>query len=507
MTFWNPDTIRASCGGTWLARCPAPPPTATGVSAAPVIPGLSTDSRAIRPGQVFLALSGDKYDGHSFLRDVVHAGASMLIIDNPGAIPVGGLPKPVGIVKVGDTKKALLKLAAAYRKTLAKTRVIAVAGSNGKTTTTRLIHAILSTRMRGTSSPKSFNNDVGVPLTILSARENDQYLLCEVGTNAPGEIATLAQAVQPDIAVITSIGREHLEGLGSLDGVAREEASLLSHLRPGGIAVVTADAPALTEHLKVVPNVVTFGREGHADLRLTAVEHSLSAECPGLRFVVNDRASYTLPLIGEHNALNALAAIAVARRLGVPDDQIALALTTATAPDMRLQRLTIGGVNIINDAYNANPESMIAALKTLVALGGNATRRIAILGDMLELGPAGIDAHREIGQTILDLGSRGTPGGSVGGGGGIDSVIIVGHLGLHTAERLGRGGGGVPGWNSDRYTLVSDLDAGQAAPVANLLRPGDLVLLKGSRRMRLERIIEALKQRFASSATPLATCN
>ncbi|MBX3359140.1 MAG: UDP-N-acetylmuramoyl-tripeptide--D-alanyl-D-alanine ligase [Phycisphaeraceae bacterium] len=485
MSFWNPDTIRAAAGGLWLARPPVSAQSTAGVPADAPLAGVSTDTRSLRPGQVFLALKGEHFDGHTFLRDAVLVGSSLLILSDAGAIPAGGLPRQVGIIKVADTRRALLRLAAAYRKTLEKTRVIAVAGSNGKTTTKVLIQSVLSSRFRGTTSPKSFNNDVGVPLTILSASPSDQYLLCEVGTNAPGEIAALAEVIEPDVAVLTSIGREHLEGLGSLDGVAREEASLLAYLRPGGTAVVTADAPSLAEHLKVVPNLVTFGRSAHADLRLTGVEHVRTpAGDPALRFVVNDRQAYTIGLVGEHNAQNALAALAVGRRFGVTDEQAAAALMSAAPPPMRLQRAVIGGVEILNDAYNANPDSTIAAIQTLAAIGAGARRRVAILGDMLELGAAAPDSHRDVAQAVIDSGT-------------IDQVIYVGHLSLYGADRLSSAG-----WADDRYTLLSDLDSDQPGMIASRLEPGDCVLLKGSRRMRLERIVEALKARHGPPTEP-----
>ncbi|MBC7834398.1 MAG: UDP-N-acetylmuramoyl-tripeptide--D-alanyl-D-alanine ligase [Phycisphaerales bacterium] len=485
MKFWTTDKVRVAAGGSWIARAP---------QGEIELNGLSTDTRSIRPGQAFLALRGDRHDGHAYLRDAVNAGAALLIIDRPEVVPpgVGGsggtgagsgvFSRPVAIIKVADTGRALLKMAGVYRKTLSRTRVIAVGGSNGKTTTTRLIDTLLATKLRGTASQKSFNNAVGVPLTILSASGSDQYLICEVGTNAPGEIGMLAEVIEPEVAVITSIGREHLEGLSTLEGVAREEAQILTYLRPGGLAVVTADAPQLAEHLRCVPNVVTFGRSDKADLRLTGVEHVTSADGRvSLRFTVNDRQTCTLPMIGEHNALNALAALAVARRLGISEGVIGDALAAATAPAMRLERVNICGIEVINDAYNANPESTIAAVRTLASLGANAKRRIAVLGDMLELGAAAPDAHREVAQAVLDAGN-------------IDKVVIVGHLGLYTAERLARD------WAYGRYVLESDLDAGQAKNVAALFEPGDLVLLKGSRRMRLERVLEALRERVGTTA-------
>lgn len=480
MTFWTPESIRAAVAGTWLARTPASD------RARPE--GVAIDSRTIRPGQVFLALKGDRFDGHAFVPAAIAAGASMLIVERADALPAS-LPEGTAALRVPDSRKALLRLAAAYRASLAATKVIAVGGSNGKTTTTRLIHAILSTRLRGTCSAKSFNNDVGVPLTILSARESDQYLICEVGSNAPGEIALLAAVVRPDIAVITSIGREHLERLGSLEGVAREEAAMLPEVRPGGAAIVPADAPVLLDHARAAAadgrTVVTFGRAAEADLRLTAFEHVASDPAPSdptpdaIRFQVNARQSFQAPMVGEHNALNALAAIAVARRLGLSDAEIARGLAGVVVPDMRLQRTLVGGIHVVNDAYNANPDSTLAALRAFAAINAAAPRRVVVLGDNLELGDAGPDAHREIGRAILAL----------AGGRAIDLLVAVGPLAsiaADTVESAAQAAG-------PRVVRFPDLDEGRDRAAAALLRPGDCVLLKGSRRVALERVVAALR--------------
>ncbi len=479
MTFWTPDNLKAACAGSWLARA--------NPRAAVAIDGLCTDSRAVRPGQAFLALRGERFDGHAFLADAVRAGAAMLIVDDATAFRPERLSRPVPAICVADTGRALLKLAAAYRRSLDTTRVVAVAGSNGKTTTTGLIGAVLSSRLRGTSPRGSFNNAVGVPLTILAAQPGDQFLVCEVGTNAPGEIASLAEVIEPDIAVLTSIGREHLEGLGSLEGVAREEASLLAFLRPGGLAVVTGDTPLLGEFLAPVPHLVTFGRAESADLRLSDFAHDASTPGgipDGSRFSVNSRWSYRTSLLGEHNALNALAAIAVARRLGVPDDDIARALAAAKGPPMRLERSRIGPVDVLNDAYNANPDSMAAAIRTFLEIGGPAQRRVAVLGDMLELGPHAPEAHRQIGRLLRTSA-------------GIDAVVLVGHLMLHAAEALHDPREPGAPWSDDRILCISDLDDAQAATAARWLRPGDFVLLKGSRGRKLERLLTPLGARFS----------
>jgi UDP-N-acetylmuramoyl-tripeptide--D-alanyl-D-alanine ligase len=475
MNFWNPDNLRSLLSAQWLAR-PVDGCTLT---------GLSTDSRAIGPGQVFLAIAGERFDGHAMAGAAAAAGSPVAIVDNPQAMPTP-YPPGMGVLKVQSTTRALLKLAAAYRRTLDGARVISVCGSNGKTTTVRMLRAVLSQRLQGTASVKSFNNHIGVPLTILSARQSDQYLVCEVGTNAPGEIAQLSEVVSPDIAVITSIGREHLERLGSLRGVAFEESSVLEFVRDGGMGVVNVDSPELAEVVAGLPKrpakVLGFGESAGADVRVVSVEQTFD----GLTLTLNDRSTFRLPLLGRHNAVNAAAAVAVGRRLGLGDEEIGAGLRSVSGAEMRLERSEIGGVWILNDAYNANPDSMRAALHTLSELGSGAQRRIVILGDMLELGEQTPALHAEIGDCIASL-----PG--------LDTVILVGTHMNSAAERL-----------NGRALRLESLDGGGAGEVASLLRPGDLVLIKGSRRMRLERVCAALKARFtddlgsAAAATAMA---
>ncbi len=476
MSFFTPTNIRSVCGGTWLARGDG--------DATPRLAGVGIDSREVREGQVFVAIRGETHDGHAFVSEAIARGAGMAIVEDGRVLEEGGAsPEGAYVLKVADTRKALMRLAAAYRKVLQKggTRLIAVTGSAGKTTTVRLIDAMLSNSLRGRASVKSFNNDIGVPLTILSAETGDQYLVCEVGTNAPGEIGRLATIIEPDVAVITCIGRAHLEGLGTVEGVAREKAALLMHLRAGGLAVAPADggsgahaaaACVLADVLRCVPQVVTFGRSDEADLRLTSFGHEARGASLHSAFEVNGRSQFETPLLGEHNALNALAAIGVARRFGISDEAIAAALSGFSSPEMRLQRLQIGPVSVLNDAYNANPESTAAALRTLSEVDVEG-RRIAILGDMLELGEHAGSAHREIAEAILRLGN-------------IDRVVAVGHHMLAAAERLMRD------WPPERCEIISELSPEQARRIAGLLNPGDTVLVKGSRRMRLERIIEAI---------------
>ncbi|MDX2146201.1 MAG: UDP-N-acetylmuramoyl-tripeptide--D-alanyl-D-alanine ligase [Planctomycetota bacterium] len=494
MSFWTLDSIKSIVGGTWICR---PESLAERIAAGETpLGGVSTDTRTIRPGNVFFALRGDRFDGTAFVAAAARGGAPLAIVnphDGPGeSHPVLAALEPEARASMGvlvapdDTGAALLRLAGAYRKTLEGTRVIAVGGSNGKTTTTQLIHAVLGEQFRGSASIKSFNNAVGVPLTIFGARKGDQYLVCEVGTNAPGELATLASVIAPDIAVITSIGREHLEGLGSLAGVAREEASLLSFLRPGGVAIVPADAPELGDAIRVLaigegaraPTFVRFGVGEQADLRVTSVEASRSPETPGVRFQLNGRFWYQIPLVGEHNALNAAAAIGVARRLGMVQADIERGLLSARGPAMRMELRSAtfagGELRVLNDAYNANPDSMLAAIRTLATLGAGATRRVAILGDMLELGPSSRELHAEIGRAIASSGTA-------------DLCVFVGEHMQHAAAIVR---------TTSPQTRVVNVPSSEPAEVALMLRelrPGDFVLLKGSRRMALERVLVAIE--------------
>lgn len=464
MNIFDHDSFKSAVAGQWVARPSARPALITGVS---------TDSRSLTQGEAFIALKGDNFDAHHFIPQAISRGASLVLLERDSALPKGNLPPGLSAIKVPDTRKALMRLARAHRQSLDGTRVIAVTGSNGKTTTVRLIDAALSSRLRGVASIKSFNNEIGVPLTILRARKGDQYLLCEVGMNAPGEIAQLAEVVEPDIAVITSIGRAHIENFGSTDAIAIEKGSLLRFLRPQGLAVIPSDNQRLAELARKSPNVVTFGREDHADLRVTSSAHITSPDgATRLRITLNNRFTLDLPILGEHNATNIAAAIAVARRMGLEEDAIATALASAAPPDMRLQRKRIAGIDLYNDAYNANPDSAIAAIAAFSSLAADAPRRVVVLADMLEMGDLAADGHRDVADAILRAPN-------------IDRVITVGQHSLHAANRL------LEHWTPDRVLMLAELDAAAehgAHRALAALRPGDAVLLKGSRGMRLERL-------------------
>lgn len=471
--------ILAPLGARWL-RAPA-----TGVRVLPA--GVSIDSRKVPAGGLFVAIAGERVNGNDFLDAAFAAGAAAAIADHPDRAAAARGP----VLLVSSARRALALLAADYRRRLAGTRVIAIAGSNGKTTTTRLLAAALSAAWPGHWPEKSFNNDLGVPLTILACPPAARFLLCEVGSNAPGEVAALGAIVRPDAAVIVSIGREHLEGFGSLAGVAAEEASIAAALAPGGRLIATADSPELAAALAALAlpargvQTTTFGLAPHADLRPAAIDLGPA----GQHVTLADGTAFTLPLLGEHNAVNALAALAVGRWLGLPDATLAAGLATARPAEMRLERSTIAGVDVLNDAYNANPESTLAALRTFVALHPRAPlggRRIVVLGDHLEQGPGGPAVHEELGRAIAAHAAAGR----------LDALITVGPLAA-LAGVAARAGG-----LADIYGVPSTADPHAAAAAARI-NPGDAVLLKGSRGTRLERLADALRARAATDiATP-----
>lgn len=433
---------------------------------------VSTDTRTIRPGSLFVALRGGRFDAHEFLGQAKAAGAVAAVVERKPAES----PADLTLIEVGDARKALGRLANYVRRQFKHTKVIAVAGSNGKTGTKHLIHAALSRHLKGSISPRSFNNDVGVPLTLFAANPRHDYVVVECGTNHPGEIEALSRIAEPDVSVITNAGPEHLEGLKDLTGVRKENAAITSGMKADGLLVVHGDDRALVAACGAFAGrKVTFGMEKSNDLWAADVR----ADFSGVRFRLNgSRQEVFVPMLGRHAAVNALAAIAVARRMGVPDAAMLAGLAEAEGPAMRLERTEVGGVSVINDAYNANPASMAAAVETLRDLPHAGGRKVAVLGDMLELGAAGDGYHREAGKHAARC--------------DLDLLLCVGPDGSLIAAGAVAGG-----MSSDCVHCFADADAA-AREIGVLVRPGDLLLLKGSRGMRLERIAEALEPATAA---------
>lgn len=462
--FFDPEQLRGVLGATFVARPERADPAAVGAT----LRGVRIDSREVGERDVFVAIRGDRLDGHDYVRDAIRAGSRLVIVEDASCLPTP-LPEGLWALRVDSTRRALLRLGAAYRRTLSGVKIIGITGSNGKTTTVRLLDRVLSESLRGSASIKSFNNAIGVPLTVLGAKATDQYLVAEVGTNAPGEISELGAMLEPDIAVIIAVGHAHLEKLGSLEGVAKEKASLANHAR--SLVIANADAPHLLDALPRSPARLLYGKSDSADLRLTNVAPRSGGH--GVWFEINNRARFELSIEGEHNAMNATAAVAVARRLGMHDKAIASALLDAAGPEMRLERTTIAGVDVVNDAYNANPDSVIASLASLGPERDG--RRILVLGDMLELGDRSDELHAMVGERIAARARS---------GGGPELVVLVGESARATARGIG-----------DAVPVEACAPDEAPAVVAGIAAQGDLVLLKGSRRVGLERVLEALQPR------------
>lgn len=435
------------------------------------ITAIDTDTRHLKAGALFVALRGGNHDGHDFLPQAAAAGAVAALVERLPAQETAGLH----LIEVPDTRQALGKLGRMIRQQVTA-KVIAVGGANGKTGTKHLIDAVLRTSLRGTISPKSFNNDIGVPLAIFAADPHQDYLVLEMGTNHHGEMRVLTGIGLPDVAVITNISAEHLEGLGDLMGVRREEASIVEGLHPKGLLIVNGDDADLLEAVSIYPGRrITFGLKESNDLFATDIRCTWE----GVHFRLNGRADVFVPLLGKHVAVNALAAIAVGRRLGLPEVLILEGLAKATGPAMRLELQTIGSITLLNDAYNANPASMKAALETLMALPSSG-RRLAVLGDMRELGEASDQLHREVGEFAGAL--------------ALDRLICVGEQAALIAEAARQ-----VGLAAERIVRFGDT-ATAARAVPEWLSKGDLVLLKGSRGMQLEVIAEAITTAAARRA-------
>ncbi|MBL1217087.1 MAG: UDP-N-acetylmuramoyl-tripeptide--D-alanyl-D-alanine ligase [Planctomycetes bacterium] len=479
--FWTTSQFQAVTGGRW--QCGDGSPCLSPLA------GVCIDSRTIRSGQVFIAIKGDRFDGHDFLIEAVSNGAGLLVVERCSARTIEAVEReatsrmgsaPVSVLQVENTIAALAQLAAAYRRCLApETTVIGITGTNGKTTTRRIVQTVLSQTMQGSASVRSFNNHIGVPLTVLGAQAGDRYLVAEVGTSAPGEIESLAEILRPDVAVITSIGPGHLDGLGTVPEVAREKTALLRLMQPGdaGLAVVNADADIDPPLLNIPQPLTTFGWSPQADLCMMACQESMT----GTDFQLSDQTGWHVPLLGRHSAGNATVAIAIARHLGLSDQTIQAGLSAVTPEPMRLALCALPDeTRVINDAYNANPDSMLAALACLVQVSSGRPA-VAVLGDMLELGPDCLQYHREVvRQAVQDLES-----------GRLSRLVLIGPTMQQAADAEQVAG-------HEHVIVSADHQADTLAEVAaQAVSPGDLVLVKASRGMALERFVDAVRSQCA----------
>jgi UDP-N-acetylmuramoyl-tripeptide--D-alanyl-D-alanine ligase len=433
--------------------------------------GVSTDTRSMQSDVLFVALSGPNFDGNQFAQAAIAGGA--------GALLLGGdlesvealrseVPEDVALLHHGDPRRALSDLGAWHRSRL-NIPVIGVTGSCGKTTTKNILVELLSSVRRVVGSPSSFNNDIGVPHTIFLADEETEVLVIEMGTNHPGEISALCRTARPIGAILTNIGAAHLEGLLSIEGVAKEKGDLIACLPEAGFAVLEADSPWTPQMraLAAAP-VITFSVDGGGDLNATDVWFHAA----GTTFRLGGR-EVTFPLLGLHNVQNLLAALAACQGLGIPAEEILPFVSELSSGRRRLEKKTVGELTLLDDTYNANPESAKANVRVLAGIHGH-ERRVIVLGDMLELGELAAELHHDLGSSVAEA--------------GIDKLFLVGELTRATAAGAREGG-----LAKENIVHFANLDEA-LVEIPGQLRDGDLVLVKGSRAMGLERLVTRLEQ-------------
>jgi UDP-N-acetylmuramoyl-tripeptide--D-alanyl-D-alanine ligase len=457
MPQYSPADLAEWSGGSWTTVPQG------------VIDGVSNDTRSITAGNLYFALLGTNFDGHDFVADAFRKGASAAVVLADRDLPSSaGMP----LLRVRDTGKALCDIAAAYRVRSAP-EIVAITGSAGKSTVKEMIAQVLSPSMPTARSKGNWNNNIGLPLSILAMEKSSRIGVFEIGTNHPGELAPLCRILKPSWGVVTNIGKVHIEFFGSLEAIADEKATLLRSLPADGVAVLNRDGGCFDLLRAAVPcktTTVSFRQDAdyvcvgynHADRRASIKEKA-----------TGDKFDFHLPVPGEHNISNAMLAIAVARGHQLDWDKIRGPIAHYSPLPMRWQKEEIGGIEIINDAYNANPMSMRAAISAY-AQETTAGGKWLLLSGMLELGDSEKSEHAALGQFVA--------------GGKWKGLVVAGELGNLIAQGAEQAG------FSRRSIFRCDTNDEAANVLLKNMRDGDAVLLKASRRMRLEEVIEKLKQ-------------
>jgi UDP-N-acetylmuramoyl-tripeptide--D-alanyl-D-alanine ligase len=431
-------------------------------STSAAITSISTDTRTICAGALFVPVKGEAFDGHEYILEAEEGGAVCALTERE-ALPVGVV---MPLIYVGSTRRALLDLANFYRRKH-DVKVVAITGSAGKTTTKDMVADILSQKFKTKRTIKNFNNDIGLPLSVFQLEADDEVLVLEMGMNHAGEIHELSLAGAPDIAVITHIGDAHIENFENREGILRAKLEITDGLRSGGTVILNGDDPMLTGKI-VREKVAGFS------VLLPSEENILEAEPIDFsqsrcEFVWRDeKIKITVPIPGAHMVKNALLAVVVGLEMGVSPSQITAAFENFTPPEGRLNIFDANGKTIIDDVYNANPASMIEAIKVLCRKTPENThrRRVAVLGDMNELGHVAHERHREVGEFAAQS--------------QIDLLITIGTLSRHTHEAFNQKN------NSHHFDALENFQP------QNFLQPNDIVLLKASRGMAFEKILGGL---------------
>ena len=452
----TPDIVARAVGGRYVG-----PESARHAPITSVV----RDDRHVTEGSLFVCIRGERVDGHDFAARAYVSGAACCLCQRT---PPDAEDKPH--VLVDSTLEALKALGEYYRRQL-QIPVVGVTGSVGKTSAKEMIAAVLSTRYRVLKTEENLNNEIGVPLTLLSIQEEHEAAVVEMGISNFGEMRRIAKMVRPDICVITAIGHSHLENLGSLEGVLRAKAEVFEYMTPKGLAVLNGDDALLSQYDPGVP-VVTFGMGARCDVRAESVRQRMDGAEPFVEFTVargDARFDARVHAFGTHLVYGALAAAAVGNALGVPDEEIARGLMDFRPVGRRARVVSTGYITLIDDCYNANPTSMRAALTSLSALEG---RKVALLGDMFELGEESDRLHREIGEFAARC--------------GVDCLICCGQKAEFIFKGLISTGQEVEVWHFP-------LKAALISALPRLIRPGDNVLVKASHGMHFEELVQALE--------------
>jgi len=470
--LWTPDALEAATGGRWVGeRRP--------------VSGASIDTRTIQPGDLFFAIRGEARDGHDFVAQALKAGAGAAVVSESRAAEAGG---PVLAVPGEGTDPVLTAMERIGRAARARShaQVVAVTGSVGKTGTKEALRHVLSAQGTTHASAASYNNHWGVPLTLSRMPQDTRYGVFEIGMNHPFEILPLTKMVRPQVALIVTVEPVHIEHFPSLSAIADAKGEIFSGLEPGGVAVINRDSPhydRLAAHAMAsgAGRILSFGEHGRADVRANRIvlRPDLSVVDAS---VMGQPVTYKLGTAGRHTALNSLGVMAVVHSLGADLAAAALSLAALSPPVGRGERTALempgGTAWLVDESYNANPASVRAALATLSGIEtGPRGRRIAVIGDMLELGPTSPDLHRGLAEAVEAA--------------QVDLVFAAGPLtrNLYEALPVSRRGG------------VAETSADLIEPLARTLRPGDAVMVKGSNGSRMGRIVEALKARYAAPPT------
>ena len=443
-----------------------------------VATGVSTDSRTTKRGDLFLALRGETFDGHNFISNATQSGAAALVVERRWADANQEMMARVHVptLVVEEALLALGGLARIHRRKF-NIPVLAVGGSNGKTTTKEMIRSVLAQKFSVLATDGNLNNQIGVPQTIFRLEKKHQIAVVEIGTNHPGEIAYLCGVLEPTHGLITNIGREHLEFFGSVEGVANAECELFDYLRgANGFAFVNADDTLLKKKARLLKKKTTFGFKARtADVRGTVKRWTDDAHAiVAVKGRRGKALSAEVGAPGAHNAANAVAAAAIGLQFGVPPEKTRNGLESFRAVGKRTQTVSTRGITILNDAYNSNPDSALAGLATLRALK-NRGKKIAALGDMLELGTQGEEQHRAIGRALTTF--------------GVQYLLTHGPLSKFTYEAA-----------SVKFKFHYEQKNLLAEYLLELLAAGDAVLVKGSRGTHMEDVVTFLTERLKKAA-------